>query len=654
MKKIISIILVIISLFTFTACANNDSGNNNSGNNQPDKVVDQVITSNYILYNGVTDYKIVISDEASDDENVARDELDSLFYEATGVNMPIISDEGLTHNAENKYICIGDNDLFRSANITIPEDAKGAHGYYIYTKDNTIYIIGQEKLGNRFGMYTFLFRILNFEQYSYDCYWIDKAVTEIPLYNYTIAHSPDYPQYQVFAAFLRSYNTARYRVYGPETYTSLYGEIDGQNGHNTLYLLKKDVYQAEHPTWFSYPDAQQLCFMAQGDEAERELMIEAAAENLIAAMKKMPDRYLWAVSNMDVNTVCGCEKCNELKEIFNGPNAQYIWFLNDLRDKVFEYFETEEGSELFDEFYQKNFKIESSFYWAYISVPSVKNEETGKYEPIENDDYPSVLMKENVAAHCAPISSLFQRSFYDEENKVYYEQLEAIAAISPEISLWMYSANFHYYMYPYDVFNSMQVNYQIWHNDFGVVAMLDETQNGNYLGMPGWHMLSSVLSSRLAHDIYLDQEAFIQRYFRGYFLDAAKPMMEYFDSMRNHTLLLLKENPKMGDCYYSIGKKEYWPKALIDEWQGYVAEAMEIIEKYKDTDKETYDMLYRHISLERVFLDYTYLYFYSANIGSRYSEIASRFAYDCSIHKITNTAEGKSIQPFLDTLIAAN
>ena len=148
-------------------------------------------------------------------------------------------------------------------------------------------------------------------------------------------------------------------------------------------------------------------------------------------------------------------KRTELKEIFNGPNAQYIWFLNDVRDKVFEYFETEEGSAIFSEHYQKNFTIESSFYWAYISVPAVKDAKTGEFKPIENDDYPSVIMKENTRAHCAPISSAFQRSFHDELNSVYYDQLKAITAISPQgLGLWMYSANFHSYMYPYDCFSS--------------------------------------------------------------------------------------------------------------------------------------------------------------------------------------------------------
>ncbi len=650
MKKIISILLVLISLFTFTACSDNNN-NDNSGSNPNEPVVDQVLTPNYILYNGVTDYKIVLSDNANDDEKTAKDELQTLFSEATGIDLPIISDEGLTHNADNKYICIGDNDLFRSANITLPEKASGIHGYYLYTKDNTIYIYGNQKLGNRFGVYNFLYRIVGFEQYSYDCYWIDKAVTEIPLYNYTAAHSPHYYNYGAFAGFMRQYPSAMYRMLSPETDKSIFGLIEGQKGHNTLILLKPEEYKQAHPKWYSYPDAQQLCYTAQGDEAERELLVQTAIENLIEHMKKMPDRYIWQLSNMDVGTTCGCEKCRELKEIYGCPTAQWIWFGNDVYNGVKEYLNTAEAKEYFNDYFIKNFKLSIGFYWGYIEAPSVKNS-SGQFVPIENDDYPSVVMEDGIVGHVAPIDLLFQRSTYHPENKVYYEQLSKIAALCTDMDFWAYSTNFHAYMYPYDMFNSMQENYQIWHNEFHVTSMTDEIQNGNFLGMPAWHMLTAALSARLGNDIYLDQEAYIQRYFRGYFLDAAEPMMKYFNSLRAHTVLQLKENPKMGDCYYNIKRKELWPKANIDKWQGYVAEAMEIIEKYKYTDRETYDMLYRHISLERTFLDYVYLFFYSSNIGSQYSTIAQRFAYDCQINKIMTVAEGNSIQGFIDNIMS--
>ena len=227
----------------------------------------------------------------------------------------------------------------------------------------------------------------------------------------------------------------------------------------------------------------------------------------------------------------------------------------------------------------------------------------------------------------------------------------AIDACSYEMRVWIYATNFvGYYLYPFDNFSSMQQNYQFMYN-LGARAMLDETQNGNYQGMTGFHMLKSYLSNQLAWDIYADQNELIDRFFKGYFLDAADDMLKYFNSYLNFSKLQMNGLcPGIGAFTYNIGKKEYWPKSVIDTWQGYVEDALEKIEKYKTIDPQTYEMLYKHITMERVFLDYVSILFYKQQLGMQYDLVRDRFVEGIRINAIEQTRSGTYIEDFISTL----
>ena len=62
--------------------------------------------ANYLLYNGASEYQIVLAAEAHTYETLAANELQSLFEEATGVQFRIVSDSEVTEG--DKFISIGE------------------------------------------------------------------------------------------------------------------------------------------------------------------------------------------------------------------------------------------------------------------------------------------------------------------------------------------------------------------------------------------------------------------------------------------------------------------------------------------------------------------------------------------------------------------
>ena len=643
MKKLLSLFLTIIILFGCVACSEEKA------QKQTAPTADQTLTDEYILKGGLTDYKIVMPDTVGEYEQIACDELVLLFKEATGQTLEVASDN--TFNEDEKYFSIGQTRLLESANISVSEDAKGKGAFQITTKGKTIFFIGGRKNGVLFAVYEFLFRTLNFEQFSYDCYSLDKGVTEIPLYKYNVVDGPDFYNFQAFTGYMTRNRGVSLRMKATNLYGELAGKINGKDGHNTLDYISPDKYNNQtvypelyHPEWFASGGIEQLCYMAQGNEESRELLVKTYAENMIVCIKEQPEAEIWfGVSGMDNHQSCACDTCKDLLKKYGCNSAQGIWFVNDLYDEIMKWFATEEGQK----YYNPDFKMAISFYEAYQEAPARLNKATGKWEPIDE----TVVLKEGILASSAPAYASYQVPLTHPENEFYYNNIMAIDACSYEMRFWIYATNFvGYYLYPFDNFSSMQQNYQFMYN-LGARAMLDETQNGNYQGMTGFHMLKSYLSNQLAWDIYADQNELIDRFFKGYFLDAADDMLKYFNSYLNFSKLQMNGLcPGIGAFTYNIGKKEYWPKSVIDTWQGYVEDALEKIEKYKTIDPQTYEMLYKHITMERVFLDYVSILFYKQQLGMQYDLVRDRFVEGIRINAIEQTRSGTYIEDFISTL----
>lgn len=655
MKKIIIFILSAIMLMSCVACKKTNEHNSSNGSSVAVKS-DEKITNRYILKNGNTDYKIVIPEQAGEYLSMARDELTSLFFEATGVMLTCVTDSGLSYNDQAKYLSLGNTTVFENASIEVASEVKGKGAFQITTKGNSIFFIGELEHGVLFGVYEWLFRILNFEQFSYDCYTLDKAVTDIPLYEYSVVDAPDYPNYMAFTNYMQYDKTVRLRMKGVNNY-DLQGLIGGVPTHNTLKCIDPSVYNNPddpanyHPEWYNHPDKTQLCYMAQGNEESRQLLITTFAEEVIKCIQEQPTKHIWQIAGMDDHRYCQCDVCNQLRADYGCNSAQGIWFTNAVYDYIMEWFETDEGKP----YYSEEFRMEYEFYEAYVDAPAEYNEETQQWQPIVipkyEEKYGPVVLQKGIYGMCAPIFANWQVPLTDPVNVIYYEQIMKVKACSHELDLWLYASNFGgNALFPFDNYSSMQANYQFLY-EIGTRMMMDETQNGQPGGMTGFHMLKSYLSNQIAWDVYVDQNELIDRFFDGYFLDASEDMRKFFESYLNFSQLQMNGLcPGIGGYVYPINKKEYWPKPVIDTWQGYVDDALLKIEKYKTIDMETYDMLYKHITMERVFLDYVYLQHYVKKGDALFPMVRDRFAEGVRLNKIHAFRYGTLIEPYIQSL----
>ena len=214
LNKICSAFLFATLLFSAVACggesgsnSSSSSGSVNGDNTQiPLKeqiytdgvhVYDYTETDKYVVQNGQSDYKIVISATASSFESLAANELVLFFEEATGVTLPVVSDSAITYNQNSKVICLGKNEYYRSAyslNDNLSTDGKNLEhdGFMIETVGNGIYIFGDYAEGALFGVYRYLALEFNYDCYSNTAYYLDTGVRNVTLKDFSVIDVPDY------------------------------------------------------------------------------------------------------------------------------------------------------------------------------------------------------------------------------------------------------------------------------------------------------------------------------------------------------------------------------------------------------------------------------------------------------------------------------
>lgn len=238
-KRLVLIVLtVILSCSALVACDKNQS-------------------EEKIVSDGKTEYKVVVSGNATKTEKYAVTEFSYFFKQATGLDIEVVGDEGITHNANNRYISIGDNALYKSANLGLSDIKKDR--VIIKTKDKMVYLIGGGKDGTLYAVYHLLRDMFNYDFFFTDAYYIDRGVTDLSLKNYDYSSSPDFSYRLPDMGYLwDNYNTAKRLFFDDSAFSGLMVVGNDRCGvtyalahHNSFIFLPKSVHFEKHKKWYS-------------------------------------------------------------------------------------------------------------------------------------------------------------------------------------------------------------------------------------------------------------------------------------------------------------------------------------------------------------------------------------------------------------------
>lgn len=654
-NRIISIILSITMLFSVFFAISCQTQEVVVNNNHVHHITE---TDSWLVSQAKCDYKIVISKDADKNIITASRELQTFFLDATGIALPIITDEGLTFSEQDKYLSIGKNALSDGAGITARQEDLKKQGFYVKTVGKSIFMIGATSRASLYAVYEYLSAEFNYEYCFTDVYYIDKNVTDKKLNNYSITEIPDIDMLTVPSVGYMQYNSInanRFRVVQIAEWSIPQNNYN--NVHNAFQILPPTTFIESHPDWYTTSNPNdikegQLCFTAHTDLldpnedfTEYNAMIEEILKVIQSGVKKS-SANIFTISQRDNKGFCNCDYCNKVTAYYGAKSSLLVLLCNKLSDRMAEWFETEEGKP-----YKREFNILFLAYQDVESAPTVYNSKTGKYEPTK----PEMVCRDNVGVQMASLSVYNTFDFTHEVNAERKENILSWGVLTNKFTFWTYDVNFQNYFMPYDSWNIRKDFYKLL-ADIGTMVLNDQGQTQNIGSCTAWGNLKSYLSTKLRWNTDVDLQELTKNYFDICYKTASNTMYDLYLQYKAHANdIKVKFNNgdyegkitegAIGDIFGGLENSALWEKPMVTSWYNHFLKALNDLEPIKDSDPKGYESAYKMISAELASPLYMLIKLY----GNTYSEqtlsqMKEDFKYYCTVAGINyykdSTASG--------------
>lgn len=594
------------------------------------------VTDTYLVRDGASDYTIVIPTDAGTDIQFAAGELQMFFREATGVELPIVTDEGRTFSESDKVLSIGDTTILRGSGVTVSAAELGTDGLRLVTQGDTVLMAGGSDTGAMYAAYEFLERTFNFECYASDEYYIDTEVTERFLKAFNVTEVPAFARRSVG---LYSYTASR--TFRNRMRQQLFDEGWIYWSHSHFKIMPVEEYYLDHPTWYSSDgvitdgvieqEPTQLCLT--NDEMRAEF-----TKNVIELMDANPDCGYIMLGQEDVRTFCECPTCAAEVAIYKESGVM-MHFVNKVADDVQAHIDASDNPD-------RKFYLCTFGYHRTEKAPTNYNAETGEYTPIDD----TVLPRDNVMIMVAPISTCYAHSLYDDCN-VSNGSSEIVkswkAVASGHLYFWIYNKFFSHYFIPYDNFGSVVDNYKIL-QELGAQFVYHQGNKETEAG--GLQALNSYVQAKLMWNPDLNPTELVENFAVHYYKAASDAFLEYYNLLRMNYVLWEEK----GFHAYPTGdgggifNANYWTRDYLDQLDACFDEMTSAIDRYRYTDADLYETLLQRINVERCTVWYLYLELYFDQFTyAELSDMIDNFSLTCAAQGISVWRE-KYLSTFAD------
>ncbi|MFH0796773.1 MAG: DUF4838 domain-containing protein [Candidatus Omnitrophota bacterium] len=446
----------------------------------------------------ISEYTIVIPENAQPAEIRAAQELQRYLKEISGTELPIVNDTG---RIPSQAILLGN---IRNSPLKIDRTKLGADGFCIETSLDKIIIAGGSPRGTLYGVYQFL------EDYL-GCRWFSDKESRVPKKETIVLpdiHRTVIPPLEYREAYYVEAETpdwaARNRINGsvPKLDAAHGGKIiyvPGYFVHTFFSLVPPEKYFETHPEYFSLVNGKrikngQLC-LSNPD------VFKIAITGVKEVLRKNPDANIISVSQMDGSGPCECEKCREITVREGTESGPILQFVNAIADAVAKEF--------------PNVSIDTLAY-QYSRNPPLH------LKPREN----VIIRYCTIEACCShPIGTC-------PENVSLKNDLEEWAKIAPRIYVWYYTANFGHFYAPHPNLYTISPDFRFFvrNNVKGIFA-----QGSWAIGAGGGEFaeLRSYLLARLLWDPKTDTNNLIKEFLDAYYGKAAEPIGKYISLLHN-------------------------------------------------------------------------------------------------------------------------
>lgn len=444
---------------------------------------------------GRSDYRIVVAEKASPSTRYAAEELRRFFKEATGAELPIVTDAA---PAAEREILLGDSSRLSALGVTVDFKRLGDEGYLLRTVGPRLMIAGGAVRGNLYGVYGFL-------ESQLGCRWFTPAVSRIPKTE-RVAVSPldqtrvpalEYREVMLFDCWDADW-MARNRVNTTKLLDQRHGGsvmfVPGYYVHTFKLLLPPEKYFEAHPEYFAEVGGKrlrdgQLC--ATNDDVAR-----IVTDEVRRLLREHPEGRIISVSQNDANkNYCQCPRCAALDEKEGTHAAQVLHLVNRVAEAVAKEFPDRAVETL-------------AYEWSRTPPKTMKP-------------------RDNVIVRLSTIRCSFSEPLETQPgNKAFRRDLEGWAAICRRVWIWDYTTYFSYYLLPWPNYRVLDdnVRYFIKNNVRGIVEQNNwQSTGGEMAGLKGY------LLARFLWEATYDEGRATDEFLEGVYGPAAPHLRAYLD-----------------------------------------------------------------------------------------------------------------------------
>lgn len=588
---------------------------------------DKTVTSEYIALNGRSDYVIIIPEGLDATITNSANELQTLFFEATGATLNILSESMVSDS--QKVISLGNTE--RAKGVSVENLGLNTHGYVIKTVGTDVFIKdGGSSFGVLWGVYEFLTQTVGYNCVAYDTYVFSAPSTEVPLYNFNVVDSPDYELRLSANGIVYTDSAAAQKLRWVLPHKDVY-IAPNYPYHNYFDFIPKSTYENDHPKWYSL-DGKQLCLTAQGDEEEYEALVETMVETVKKYIDADPEKMILTITQQDENVWCKCSACKALFDKYGTDAANNIMFINDVAERIENWLNTERGG--------RKVLITMFAYFKTINAPVIKNQD-GTYSPIDE----KVICRDNVAVLYAPVYAQLTSGLEQPENVSTYETIKQWAPLCKNFGYWGYTTNYANYMVLYNSFSAAQNTYRTLLENMNPRWIFDQGQhdNGNSTAFTHFKMY---LNSQWQWDVNRDYKTLKENFFNVYFGSAAETMKQFFDEYSTHMYYIQEEYNVGKGIFENVVKNEYFSYNTLKQWLSLIDKAYEEIEVYRN-NSELYEKIYNHINLESLSVKFLILKLYQGRLSvAELNALKTQFNQELRTHGLTTFGTATSFDAF--------
>ena len=489
--KLVGIMLVLAMLFSILAACQTDKSvddvenpdNNQQEGVQGDGKEDVSIMLNLIV-DGVSEYVIVRGENAAPSEFTAAAELQAYLKKISGAELPIVTD---SVEAVEKEIVVGKTN--RESDDFVDRAELGDDGFVIKSEGQKLYLVGGEKRGTLYSVYTFLEEYLGVRFYTATIEKIPELKTvsldnivenkQIPVFEYRdIDWVPS--RQGIFQAKLKANGT-----YAPldENYGGHYSYVGFVHTLNSL--VPPSVYYAEHPEYYSngfdsYAAGESDPWGHGQPCLSNPEVLKIATASARQWLIDNPHANIISISQDDNQRYCTCDECNRIYEEEGSQAGVLLRFVNAI------------ATELGPEF--SNVKFDTLAYQYTRTVPKIT-------KPVDN-----VVVRLCTIECCFshPLGECDDYSKKEESSNI-SDDIKAWGEVTDSLYVWDYVTNYSHTCAFFPNFSTMLANAKFF-ADNNVIGLYEEA---NYFDdLPDFPELRAYILGKIMWDPYMSNEEY--------------------------------------------------------------------------------------------------------------------------------------------------